>query len=111
MDSKVWTESRIRDVMSRHCVSEAFTCRLNGSDALGFRKDDIFIVAAGSIAGKRDERYRTVPFRWRWHLEDLRAIVDLEFVDDEKFTTAAIAAVVVTGRPADEFAWEPVRLR
>ena len=109
MESSVWTPERIAEVVSAHGVDRAYRLDLNGADALGFWKDDVFIVAAGSVCGARDARFDTVPFRWRDTLERLGAIRGGEFVDDEKFTSADVAAVVVSGSPSDAGSWNPVR--
>lgn len=103
----IWTTERIAEVKAKHGVDSVFLLRRHGADALGFRKDDIFVVAEGSLAGKRDKRYGGVYFKWRDTLDKLAWTDSGDVIlDDEKFTSASCAAVVVSGAPADSHWWK-----
>ena len=110
MKKSIWTDKRIAAVMARNRVERIYRCRRHGADALGFRKGDTFVVAAGSVCGPRDtRRAATVPLRWRDALERLGAIQGGALTDDEKFTTASTAASAVAGIRCDGHAWREVR--
>ena len=109
MKKSIWTDKRIAAVMARNRVERIYRCRRHGADALGFRKGDIFVVAAGSVCGPRDKRIKkTIPLRWRDTLERLGAIQGGALTDDEKFTTASTAASAVAGIRCDGHAWREV---
>ena len=54
----IWTDERIAAVKARNRVERIYRCRRHGADALGFRKGDTFVVAAGSVCGPRDKRIK-----------------------------------------------------